>query len=81
MHALHGLQRVPKLVFSVTAEIILKVAEHGYIKKEHKLGPGAATVTVPVRDCSNQTFLSQRSFRVNASPVKAQPPGHLIVYL
>ncbi len=39
--------------------------------------PGAATLTVSVRDCSNQTFLSQRSFRVNAPPIsRPQPPGH-----
>ena len=39
--------------------------------------PGAATLTVSVRDCANQTFLSQRSFRVNADPIsRPQPPGH-----
>lgn len=39
--------------------------------------PGAATLTVSVRDCSNQTFLSQRSFKVNSQPIsRPQPPGH-----
>ena len=39
--------------------------------------PGAATLSVSVRDCANQVFLSQRSFRVNADPIsRPQPPGH-----
>lgn len=39
--------------------------------------PGAATLTLTVKDCANQSYLTTRSFRVNAPPIaRPQPPGH-----